>query len=100
MKNATIEEPSVAAEDVAALKREVQSLTSLVESLRAQLAAQAKAIAELTNRLTPAPAAVAPRPAPPPALVEEIAISQEILVVIAAAITAFLGKKVRIHSVK
>ena len=99
MENATIEESIVAAEDVAALKRDVQSLTSLVESLRAQLAAQAKAIAELTSRLSATAPAAKPQPAPPPPA-EEPAISQEVLVVIAAAVAAFLGKKIRIHSVK
>lgn len=81
------------------LQRQVAALAEAVQKLQAQLADQARVLGELTARLAGA-AAQAP-PLEQAADAEPSAeISAEILVIIAAAVTGFLGKKVKIRSAK
>jgi methylmalonyl-CoA carboxyltransferase large subunit len=81
-------EPEI--EELLQLKREVASLTEKVNLLT-------QTMAELTKRLTAPPA---PVPAEPAASPGEKTVSPELLVIITAAVTAFLGKKVRIRSAR
>jgi methylmalonyl-CoA carboxyltransferase large subunit len=80
--------------------QQVQQLTSTVRVLEAQIAQLVKAT---SPTVVPA-STVAVRP--PPAAVESVAaapeeeITPELLVVMAAAVTVFLGKTVRIRSAK
>lgn len=86
-------------EELRRLKRQVASLAENVERLHQELATQSKVLAELSRRVmessrdTAAPPAAASeaqgKPAPP-----------DVLVVIAAAVSAFLGKKIRIRSAR
>jgi hypothetical protein len=98
MKNQSEREAGL---DVAALQEHVTSLTKSVEMLREQVAEQSKVIAALGARLDgAAPAAGQPSASTLRAQEKEGAVEPEILLVIAAAVTAFLGKKVRIRSAK
>ncbi len=99
MKNQS--EHEAGSPDLAALQEQVASLAKSVEMLREQVAEQSKAIAALTSQLAAEPA-VAGKPSAPAsrAKEKEEAVEPEILLVIAAAVTAFLGKKVRIRSAK
>ncbi len=81
--------------EVAGLKEQVRALTEIVQELRAQLQEQSKAMAELSARVAGAVPAAAQ-----PAHHAEEEVSPDMLVIIAAAVTAFLGKKVRIRSAK
>ncbi|HVN19772.1 MAG TPA: hypothetical protein VMU05_13390 [Dongiaceae bacterium] len=87
--------------DVAGLQQQVASLADSVQKLQAQLADQAKLLADLMARLSgPGAPVQSQAEAPAAALAAQSEISPEILVVIAAAVTAFLGKQVRIRSAK
>ena len=87
--------------DLAALREQVASLAKSVEMLREQVAEQSKTIAALSARLDRVgPAAVGKPAVSGSHAQEEDAVEPEILLVIAAAVTAFLGKKVRIRSAK
>jgi hypothetical protein len=78
-------------EELLSLKRQVTSLTELVEQMRLQLAKQSEALAKLT--------AIAPAlPAQP--IANEKAVSPDVLIIIAAAVSSFLGKKIRIRSAR
>ena len=79
--------------DVSALREQVRTLTEALKTLHEQVESQSKTIAELTASAATAPANNAAHAA-------EDGISPETLVVITAAITAFLGKKVRIRSAR
>ena len=77
-----------------------------IEALQEQVRALEATLAALTSRLdriagpVPAPAplpAPAPTPEPAPEPVIEEGISEEILIVLSAAIAAFAGKRVRIR---
>ena len=81
--------------DVAGLREEVRALTSALKSLQAQVEQQSKTIADLSARLGSAPADT-----PGAAQTTDEEVSPETLIVLTAAITAFLGKKVRIRSAR
>lgn len=87
------------AAEVTALRAQVEELARSLQQLRETVAEQSRTIAELTATLASSPetrreqlvaAAAPPKPT-------EKSVSPEILVVITAAVTAFLGKKVRIR---
>ena len=87
--------------DLADLQQQVTSLAKSVEMLREQVAEQSKVIAALGARLDrAAPAAGQPSVSTFRAQEKEETVEPEVLLVIAAAVTAFLGKKVRIRSAK
>ncbi len=104
MQNSGVETAQRTPDDeLTSLKRQVTSLAKSVESLQAQLAGQSKILAELAAGIKsmaghpqPASAVAGQETAASP----DDAISPQLLVVIAAAVTAFLGKKVRIRSAK
>ena len=87
-KQATLEQ--IDSEELLNLKRQVASLTSLVQEMRQQLAHQSEMLAKLSA------AAAAPAEAP----AQEKAVSPDVLVIIAAAVSSFLGKKIRIRSAR
>jgi methylmalonyl-CoA carboxyltransferase large subunit len=70
-----------------------------IEALQEQVRALQASLSALTARLDQIapPAPLAPTPAPEPAPIIEEGVSEEILVVLSAAIAAFLGKRVRIR---
>ena len=99
----------------------VMEVTAVLEELRSQMAALAERIAKLeaSSAAPPAPAEVPPSPpqpvaetevaAPPaaapqperaPEPVVEEAISEEILIVISAAVAAYLGERAHIRQVR
>ena len=71
-------------EELLNLKQQVASLTALVEQMRQQLA-KLTANASSATEVIPAP---------------EKTVSPEVLVIIAAAVSSFLGKKIRIRSAR
>lgn len=79
-------------------EQHVEQLTSAVRALELRLAELAQS-PSAAPRALPMPAAPAVA-APAPVLREEEEISPELLVVMAAAVTVFLGKTVRIRSAK
>jgi hypothetical protein len=86
-------------EELDTLRQQVRSLAESVESLRVQMAGQSKVISELAAQMGAAKA-LTPSPPQPQAVAADTAVSPEVLIVIAAAVTMFLGKKVRIRSAK
>lgn len=93
--------PEAQGVDVAGLQQQVASLADSVQKLQAQLADQAKLLADLAARLSGTSAQVQSQAqAPAAGLAAQPEVSPEVLVVIAAAVTAFLGKQVRIRSAK
>lgn len=78
-------------EELLSLRRQVASLAETVEQMRQQLARQS----EMLAKLSPAPPAM---PAATP--VHEKPVAPDVLVIIAAAISSFLGKKIRIRSAR
>ncbi len=81
--------------EVAGLQEQVCALTEAVQELRAQLQDQSRMLAELSARVSDTAPAEARQPQ---ASQEEV--SSDTLLIIAAAVTAFLGKKVRIRSAR
>lgn len=77
-------------EEIVSLRQQVTSLTELVDRMRQQLAQQSELLAKL-NASSPAP-----EEAPP----HDHAVTPDKLVIIAAAISSFLGKKIRIRSAR
>ena len=88
-KQATLEQ--IENEELQSLKRHVASLTEIVEQMQQQLARQSEMLAKLSASSSAAPAQ-------PPA--HETPVSPDVLVVIAAAVSSFLGKKIRIRSAR
>ena len=88
-KQGTLEQ--VDNEEILSLRRQVTSLTEIVEQMRQQLARQSEMLAKLSP-VSPA----APREVP----AHEKPVTPDVLVVIAAAVSAFLGKKIRIRSAR
>jgi methylmalonyl-CoA carboxyltransferase 12S subunit len=87
-----------------AIERQLNALTTTLKALEARVAELGR---PLTPQTVPVPVSaaaaetVAASPAAPGVIPkEEEGVSPEMLVVIAAAVTAFLGKKVRIRSAK
>ena len=93
-----------ASPELVSLQQRVTLLADSLEVLRAQLADQSKVLADLVARV--GGVAVHDRPqgqiqaASVAAAAADQGLSPEILVVIAAAVTSFLGVKVRIRSAK
>lgn len=89
-----------------ATERRLDELTSLVKTLETRIAELKSAPVPAPAVSAPVPAAAAkgeaavPKPVASPAKQEAEEVAPEILLVIAAAVTAFLGKKVRIRSAK
>jgi methylmalonyl-CoA carboxyltransferase 12S subunit len=86
---------------------ETESVTSLLEEVNERLRSMEERIGLLELRIAetavkPAASAPAPVPAPVPASAkkEEEQIDPEVLMVIAAAVAAFMGKKARIRRVR
>ena len=81
-----------------AADRQFASFNVRLGALEAQIQQLSKASASQAFRPTPAPEQPAPKPAPAKRTAEEI--TPDLLVVMAAAVTTFLGKKVRIRSAR
>ena len=79
-----------------ATERQLSELTATIKALEAQVAELSKSAAPRPTSKVAAPAAVAPPNKEP----NKAEVTPEILVVLAAAVTAFLGKEVRIRSAK
>lgn len=75
------------------VRREIEEIKSLIAGGEVRVAAPPPA-----PPVKPAPAAPKPAAAPPPPAEQEI--SPEILMVISAAVAAFLGKKARVRSAR
>lgn len=88
--------------ELASLRQQLSSLAESVKQMQTQLAEQSRSLAELTARIAgvalPRQGAAATASVAAPAV--EHGVNPDILVVIAAAVTAFLGKKVRIRSAR
>jgi len=86
--------------EVAGLREEVRALAESVAELRTQLEQQSKTLAELSARVAGGIAPAQPQPVVSRTQPAETEISADTLLIIAAAVTVFLGKKVRIRSAK
>ena len=95
-QQATID-AEIESEELRSLRQQVDSLSQKLEQLQAEMAQQSTALAELTSKLGSAPAAANADTA---TAAHEPAISPEMLVMIAAAVSTFLGKKIRIRSAR
>ncbi len=85
--------------ELARLRQQVASLADSLKQLQEQLADQSKVLANLVAR----PDGTAPAKVPALAVAEaasDSAVTPELLIVMAAAVSSFLGKKVRIRSAK
>ena len=83
--------------ELARLRQQVASLADSLKQLQEQLADQSKVLANLVARLD----GTAPAKVPALAVAEaasDSAVTPELLIVMAAAVSSFLGKKVRIRS--
>jgi methylmalonyl-CoA carboxyltransferase large subunit len=79
------------------LLAELRALRAQVSRLAAQVAAlEGKARAELEAAAALAP----PSPAPPAAPAEDEGLPEDVLLVISAAVAAFLGKRARVRGVR
>jgi len=86
-KQATLE--TIDNEELLSLRRQVASLTEIVDQMRQQLASQSEMLANLRPTKTPVET---------PA--HEKAVNPDVLLIIAAAVSSFLGKKIRIRSAR
>ncbi|MBL8216480.1 MAG: hypothetical protein JNK87_37525 [Bryobacterales bacterium] len=74
---------------------EVSELRAKLEAMQAEMARMAERLSQLSGDETPQPAAKAPAPEPKPE-----AIPEEVLLVISAAIAAYLGKRGHIRQIR
>lgn len=88
-KQAVLEQ--VDSEELRSLKQQVASLTDIVEQMRRQLTQQSELLATLTAK---------PPTSPTEAPAPEKAVNPDVLLIIAAAVSSFLGKKIRIRSAR
>jgi methylmalonyl-CoA carboxyltransferase 12S subunit len=99
-KQETTVAPEVGHDELLELKGQVKTLAENFERLQQEMVKQSKVLAELAASMGGGPAA-APKPVtsarvPAP----EKPVSPDLLVIIAAAVSAFLGKKIRIRSAR
>lgn len=88
-------------EDVRNLELQITSLAENVERLQEEMAKQSKVLAELSRRVMESSRETAAAPAATQtAVADQKAVSPDVLVIIAAAVSAFLGKKIRIRSAR
>ncbi len=87
-------DPHIDSEELRTLERQVAALAENVERLQQQMAKQAKVLAELSRRV------MEPGPARQTSAAQENPVTPDILAIIAAAVSAFLGKKIRIRSAR
>lgn len=90
-------DPHIDGEELRSLEHQVASLAENVERLQQEMAKQSKMLAELSRRIMESSRAT---PAAQTPAVHEKPISPDVLVIIAAAVSAFLGKKIRIRSAR
>src|SRR5580698_7186222 len=96
-KRQSIIDPHVDSEELRSLEHQIASLAANVECLQQEMAKQAKVLAELSRRVmetsrdTKSPAVSAQTSA-----AYEKPATPDVLLIIAAAVSAFLGKKIRI----
>ncbi len=94
-------DPHIDSDELRNLERQVTSLAENLQRLQQEMAKQSKLLAELsrrvmeTSRQTTAPPASAQTPA-----AQEKPVTPDVLLIIAAAVSAFLGKKIRIRSAR
>jgi len=81
-------------------QQQIQQLTAMVRTLEARVAELGKAPAPVSFKVAPVAPEAATPPVAVPAAKKEEEITPELLVVMAAAVTVFLGKNVRIRSAK
>jgi|HubBroStandDraft_5_1064220.scaffolds.fasta_scaffold11115_3 hypothetical protein len=93
MKHQTID-ATVEPEEVVGLRQKVTTLVDEVSRLEQQLAAQSKALNDLMAKLADTKAAESAKPA-----IRE-SVNPDVLLIITAAISSFLGKKIRIRSAR
>jgi methylmalonyl-CoA carboxyltransferase large subunit len=94
-------DPHIDSEELRNLEQHVASLAANVERLQQEMAKQSSVLAELSRRFMES---VRETEAPPasaqPSAARQKPVPPEVLVVIAAAVSAFLGKKIRIRSAR
>ena len=93
MKHQTID-ARVEPEEVVGLRQKVTTLVDEVSRLEQQLAAQSKALNDLMAKLADTKAAESAKHA-----IRE-SVNPDVLLIITAAISSFLGKKIRIRSAR
>jgi methylmalonyl-CoA carboxyltransferase large subunit len=99
MEKQTTIDAEIESEELRGLKQQVLSLSQKLEQLQTEMAQQSGALAELAAKLagTTAPGQAGSASS---AAAHESEISPEMLVIIAAAVSTFLGKKIRIRSAR
>jgi hypothetical protein len=103
-RQATID-PHIDNEELRRLERQVVSLAENVEHLQQEMARQSKMLAELSGRVMESSRVTTAPPVAPPSTSQmstahEKAVNPDVLVIIAGAVSAFLGKKIRIRSAR
>ena len=94
-------DPYIESEELRNLERKIASLTENIERLQDEMVKQSKLLAELSARVQVS----GPETLMPPATVQTSVVqpkpaTPDVLVIIAAAVSAFLGKKIRIRSAR
>jgi hypothetical protein len=95
-KQATID-VEIESEELQTLKQQVVSLSQKLEQLQTEMAQQSRTLAGLTAKLSSRPDVAKADTA---TAAHEPAITPEMLVIIAAAVSTFLGKTIRIRSAR
>ncbi len=93
MEHQTID-ATVENQELLELRQKVTNLADELARLEQQLAAQSKMLNDLVAKLGET------KPAKPTQVAAHESVSPDLLLIIAAAISAFLGKKIRIRSAK
>jgi hypothetical protein len=98
-RQATID-PHIDNEELRRLERQVVSLAENVEHLQQEMARQSKMLAELSGRVMESSRETAASPSAQSPVDQAKPVNPDILLIIAAAVSAFLGKKIRIRSAR
>jgi methylmalonyl-CoA carboxyltransferase large subunit len=95
-RHSTID-PHIDGEALRDLEQQVASLAENVERLQQEMAKQSKVLAELSQRVMESSRET---PSAQTSAAQDQPVTPDLLVIIAAAVSAFLGKKIRIRSAR
>jgi methylmalonyl-CoA carboxyltransferase large subunit len=90
-------DPQVDREELQRLEHQVATLAETVEHLQQEMAKQSTMLAELSRRVMESGGEAPPAEK---SVAREKPVTPDVLVIIAAAVSAFLGKKIRIRSAR
>jgi methylmalonyl-CoA carboxyltransferase large subunit len=93
-------DPHIDGEELQSLERRIASLAENIERLQEDMVTQAKLLADLSQRVIESRTEAKTPQTTQTSSAREKPVTPDVLVIIAAAVSAYLGKKIRIRSAR